>query len=44
MKKTINTGFGLGGLVLAALLLGGANGVQAHCDIRAQMTYAQRRV
>ena len=32
MKKTINIKRGFGSLVLSALLLGGANKVQAHCD------------
>jgi hypothetical protein len=32
MKKTIETQFGWAGLVLSALLLGGAHRVQAHCD------------
>ena len=32
MKKTIHTKSVLNGLVLAVLLLGGANKVQAHCD------------
>jgi len=32
MKKSINTKCGLGSLVLSALLLGGANKAQAHCD------------
>jgi hypothetical protein len=33
MKTTMSTKSGLCGLVLAALLLGGANKVQAHCDM-----------
>jgi hypothetical protein len=32
MKKTIKTKFGLSGFALVALLLGGTNRVQAHCD------------